>query len=268
LANSNFLTSWRGAGDGTFQEINFYEIGPFASWLAAADLNRDGALDLAMTDFDHGDVTLFKGDGQGGFGPGASIPVDDEPTFVAAVDLNHDDNLDLVVVEPGSDDLTTLVGHGDGTFFSAGNTDLLEDPTCAALADFNGDGNLDVAVNDMGAIGILFGDGHGRWGTESRVMAVSGVAWITQVDVNADGKPDLVVGAVSSVIGNGNGYVVVLLGNGDGTFQQVQSIHTGSLPQSIVAADLNGDGHPDLAVADYSEDTVTIFLWNDGYRCQ
>jgi FG-GAP-like repeat len=268
IADSFYLTTWNGTGDGTFRAIQSYEIGPFASWLTAADLDRDGRLDLAMTDFDHGDVTLFKGDGHDGFGPGVSIAVDDEPTYVAAVDLNHDANLDLVVVEPGSDDLTTLLGHGDGTFLSAGNADLLEDPTCGAVADFNGDGNLDVAVNDMGAIGILFGDGHGRWGTESRVMVVSGVAWITQVDLNADGKPDLVVGAVSSEIGSGNGYVVVLIGNGDGTFQQMQSIHTGSLPQSIVAADLNGDGHPDLAVADYLEDTVTIFLWSDGYRCQ
>jgi hypothetical protein len=268
IADSFYLTSWKGLGDGTFQAINSYVIGPFASWLAAADLDRDGALDLAMTDFDHGDVTLFKGDGHDGFGPGTSIAVDDEPTFVAAVDLNHDANLDLVVVEPGSDDLTTLLGHGDGTFLSAGNTNLLEDPTCAAVADFNGDGNLDVAVNDMGGIGILFGDGHGRWGAESRVSVGPGIGWITQVDLNADGKPDLVVGALSSVVGTGNGYLVVLLGNGDGTFRQIQSIHAGSTPAPSVAADLNGDGHPDLAVVDGLEDTVTIFFWNDGYRCQ
>lgn len=173
-----------------------------------------------------------------------------------------------MVVEPGSDDLTTLLGHGDGTFLSVGNTNLLEDPTCAALADFNGDGNLDVAVNDMGAIGILFGDGHGGWRVEARVIVGPGVVSLTQVDVNADGKPDLIVGALSSVVGEGNGYVVVLIGNGDGTFQEIQSIHIGSSPGSIVAADLNGDGHPDLAVADYLEDTVTIFLWNGSYRFQ
>jgi len=268
FADSFYLTTWKGTGDGTFRAIQTDVIGPFASWLTAADLDRDGALDLAMTDFDHGTVTLFKGDGHDGLGTGVSVPVDDEPTFVAAVDLNHDDNLDLVVVEPGSDDLTTLLGHGDGTFLAQGNTNLLEDPSCAALADFNGDGNLDVAVNDMGAIGILFGDGHGGWGAESRVSVGPGVVWITPVDINADGKPDLVVGAVSSVVGTGNGYVVVLIGNGDGTFQEIQSIHAGSLPESIVAADLNGDRHPDLAVTDYLGNTVIILLWSDGYRCQ
>ena len=43
----------------------------------------------------------------------------------------------------------------------------------------------------------------------------------------------------------------MLLGNGDGTFQQAQDFTVGVGPDSVVVADLNGDGKPDLATANY-----------------
>ncbi|HEV3260798.1 MAG TPA: VCBS repeat-containing protein, partial [Gemmataceae bacterium] len=66
---------------------------------------------------------------------------------------------------------------------------------------------------------------------------------VAVADVNGDGKPDLVTA-------NGfNGTVSVLLGNGDGTFQNAQNFAAGSLPHSLVVADVNGDGKPDLVTA-------------------
>nr|AYC79480.1 Na-Ca exchanger/integrin-beta4 [uncultured bacterium] len=49
-----------------------------------------------------------------------------------------------------------------------------------------------------------------------------------------------------------------LLGKGDGTFAAAVSATVGKLPASLVAADLNGDGRSDLAVADNGSDTVSI----------
>src|SRR5205823_14177241 len=67
-------------------------------------------------------------------------------------------------------------------------------------------------------------------------------------DLNGDGRPDLVVtngGQYSVVRGHS---VSVLFGNGDGTFGSRSDLDVGELPQSVVVADLNGDGRPDLAV--------------------
>jgi hypothetical protein len=71
-------------------------------------------------------------------------------------------------------------------------------------------------------------------------------------DVNGDGKPDLVVGNCGPPNGcpGGIGSVSVLLGNGDGTFQPAVTYASGGYgAYSVTVADVNGDGKPDLLVA-------------------
>ncbi len=80
---------------------------------------------------------------------------------------------------------------------------------------------------------------------------------IATADFNGDGIADL---AVANYYGNS---VTIQLGNGDGTFSQVNaSPATGVSPFGIVAADFNGDGKVDLAVANNASDSVTILLGN------
>ena len=79
-------------------------------------------------------------------------------------------------------------------------------------------------------------------------------------DFNGDGRTDLAAG-------DGNGFVSVLLGNGDGTFQPATEYAAGSNPGAIVAGDFNGDGRLDLAVTDQGDANgngtgVSILLGN------
>jgi hypothetical protein len=58
----------------------------------------------------------------------------------------------------------------------------------------------------------------------------------------------------------GDSTVSVLLGNGDGTFQTQVTYATGVFPSSVTSGDFNGDGKPDLAVANYASSTVTVLV--------
>jgi hypothetical protein len=77
-------------------------------------------------------------------------------------------------------------------------------------------------------------------------------------DFNHDGKLDLAV--VSSCCPNGG--VSILLGKGDGTFLPSVNYSAGEQPVSIVAADFNGDGNLDLAVANSLSTYVSILIGN------
>jgi hypothetical protein len=84
-------------------------------------------------------------------------------------------------------------------------------------------------------------------------------SWVAVADINGDGKPDLI--GVSGLGGpNGDGLVDVLLGNGDGTFKSASRFDSGGgFPTSVVVADLNHDGKPDLVVANCGTFTGEAF---------
>jgi hypothetical protein len=70
-------------------------------------------------------------------------------------------------------------------------------------------------------------------------------------DLDGDGKPDLVV-ALPTGGETTNGKVSVLLGHGDGTFGEATTYDSGgNEPRSVAVGDLNGDGAPDIAIANF-----------------
>jgi hypothetical protein len=78
--------------------------------------------------------------------------------------------------------------------------------------------------------------------------------------VNGDGIPDLIV--ADSAQSGGTPRVSVLQGNGDGRFQAPRYLAAGSFVTALALGDFNGDGIPDLAVANESGGSVSVLLGN------
>jgi len=92
-----------------------------------------------------------------------------------------------------------------------------------------------------------------------RTFAVDGnVTAVATGDLNGDGVPDLAVVTWDAY----HGYVSVLLGNGDGSFQNARNLDVGREPRSVAIGDFNGDGVVDLAVANLGSGYVSVHLGN------
>jgi hypothetical protein len=270
-----------GNGDGTFRPPVDYAVQVFPTSVTVGDFNGDGKLDLAVSNDCGGDkncegrgtVSILLGNGDGTFQPRMDYGVGGyHPSSVAVGDFNGDHKLDLAIAnfcgedstcEQGPDNVSILLGNGDGTFQSPMKSIVGTSPDSVAVADFNGDGKLDLAVANNGdnTVSILLGKGDGTFRRQVDYTTGPGVSSVAVGDFNGDGKVDLAVADSAGGDAQNSG-VSVLLGNGDGTFQQYVDYATGDDPLSVAVADLNDDGKQDLVLANYFGNTVSVLLGN------
>jgi hypothetical protein len=187
--------------------------------------------------------------------------LNDVPYGVVTADFNNDGNLDLAVADWFTGHVAILLGKGNGKF-DAPRYFPVTLAYALAAADFNGDHKLDLAVVQYGgtgqsALSIYLGNGDGSFHRSATYALGVEATSIAIADFNGDGKLDL---AVTNEGGQGgNGSVMVFFGKGDGTFSLPTTYNLPGYPDGVAAADLDGDGHPDLAVAQYNVG-VTILL--------
>jgi hypothetical protein len=135
-----------------------------------------------------------------------------------------------------------LLGSSSGVFTKGATFSIEPSPSPASLAaaELSTDGNLDLIVSGNGVTTLFRGDGKGGF-SQGFSYAASGVPLIG--DLNADGKPDLLLEDAFFGTPTGAGFLL-LYGNGDGSFQAMPTTPTNT-NGNVVYADLNGDGIAD-----------------------
>ncbi len=261
VANScdNTVSILLGKGDGTFQPHVDYAVGSAPGQLTTGDFNGDGKLDLAVANCNSNNVSVLIGNGGGTFAPHVDYPTGQCAHSVATGDFNRDGKLDLAVANENGPTVSTLLGNGDGTFQAHVDYSLGHNAESVTIADFNGDGKVDLAVTNNGGVSVLLGNGNGTFGVKNDIaLGMVDAFDVTTGDFNGDGKLDLAVVDVGSSTGSSK--FSILLGNGDGTFQSQTDYATGTQPPSLAPGDFNRDGRTDLAVVNFKDNTVSIFL--------
>jgi hypothetical protein len=251
-----------GKGDGTFQleadQNTSYGTNNPASSIAAADFTGRHVADLAASSsggpvsFATPEVMFGKGDGT------FAVPLAEDSGSTEIADFTGDGRSDMV--SANGSNITVLLGQANGAFASV--TTPLRTPTYSnavtAIGDLNGDGKPDLIIGTQTWLGN--GDGTFTYKDTFDLSAVGNYESSTFgsaaiADLNGDGKTDLVLSGVSNVQA-----LIILYGNGDGTFQSPVLLPVSHNYSAITFADVNGDGKPDLILNDTAGIAVILNL--------
>lgn len=253
-----------GNGDGSFQPA--YPVGPSADRSYSGvlvDLDRDGDLDIVVSNDEPDPKVVHLNDGTGRFTVGSTFGEPSWSTrYVSIADLDADSLPDVILANRyGSNVGPSYICFGveGGRFADACVAVSQGSATTITPADFNGDGATDLAVphRDGGQSFIHLNDGQGGF-EERRPFGPPDAAIRTAAaaDLNGDGVMDLV--AIDQRSGP-----AMFLGGPDGTFATAEPLGDAeAVPYALEVADLDGNGRPDIIVG-YVEARPVVYF-NDG----
>jgi hypothetical protein len=285
---SNSVRWLRQSPRGVFNETQVGDTVAGPAHVSVADINADGKPDLLVASMGLiapnndkiGSVVVLENLGDGRFRNHILAEAVSRVTDVRGADLNGDGKLDLVVGQFGYNEgeIRWMENLGDWRFQSHL---LLDQPGTihTPVADYDGDGHLDFAAlvtQDAEAVHLFGGDGRGGfrdtvlWQSDNPSFGSSG---LEVCDLNRDGRPDLIYtngdgfdGLVSLPPWHGLQWLENRPDHGF-TYHRISDFPGCYSP---VAADLDGDGNPDIVAVSafnnwHDPGAVSLMAWlNDG----
>ena len=251
-------------------------VPPGSGTIVIADINGDRRVDILTRHLQPQLIAIFLGDGRGGFRPApkATLRFDYAPADMKLGDLDGDGALDLAVTHNERDVVDILTGDGRAGFVRAAGFPIIVSAAVDSfnkrslhLVDLDEDGDLDVVTANgrrLNTLSTLLGDGRGsfRPGPIVRLDSARDGYSFGFADIDGDRHLDVVAVTRTSFDERSEGRVVILKGNGRGTFARSDGppAPTPPGPLQLTVQDVDGDSQPDLLMT-HADGAVT--LWSN-----
>jgi gliding motility-associated-like protein len=246
--------------------------------VAIGDLDSDGKPELVVTNNSSNTISIFRNISTSGtittgsFDAKVDLVTGSIPYNVAIGDLDGDGKPDMAVSNGSDNTVSVFLNTSTSGTFTAGSFATKVDfatginPYNVAIGDLDGDGKPDLAAANASSSTVsVFRNTStsgsitaGSFAAKVDFTTSGGSRSVAIGDLDGDGKPDLAVA-------NGSNSSVSLLRNTAtsgsitaGSFAAKVDFTTGGSPSGIVIGDLDGDGKPDLAVANAGSSTVSV----------
>lgn len=239
------------------------------------DVDRDGRPDIIIANLNSASVSVLRNTSGGlgliSFASSVSFAVGAGPVALFALDLNKDLLPELIVVNSQANTVSVLkntsTGPADIAFGEKTDLNTGSQPMAVFLQDINADGQADILVANATGNSISVFKNTGTNGAIAFAAKVdfetgAGPISINVSDVNGDDLPDACVAnfydaSVSVLINKSS--------NSSTSFAPRLDFPTGSNPQGINVADINGDSKPDIIVANNGDNTISVLKSNIGF---
>jgi hypothetical protein len=267
-------TTLPGSSSLSFTAPQIFAAGTGPISLAAGDFNGDGRPDLAVVNGGDNTVSVllnttpFKSLAAS-FAAQQTFAVGHFPDSVQVADFNGDGRPDLVVANKQDDMVSVLLDttpfrSGMPSFAAQQTFQVGHAPASVSFGDINDDGRPDLVTADNGdnAVSVLLnttpvGASSASFAPKEFFLVGTNPVAVAVADLDGDGRPDL---AVTNASGKSVSVLVNTTPDGDPLpfFAPQQTFAVGNGPISVVAADFNADGRPDLAVVNQADQTVSV----------
>lgn len=253
---------------GTFVMPTRFGVGRGPANLVTADLNADGRPDLVVANATDQTVSVRLADPArpGSFLPATVLATPGRvPLDVAAGDLDGDGRMDVAVAASGANSVLVFTQTATGTFNAPVAFAVGGDPQALTVADLDGNGLADLAVaTSSDAVSILLQTSAATFAPAvDYATGVQPVA-LRAADLNGDGRLDLLTANWGASLNPGSLGLSLLLQAAPGTFGAPAHFATGYRSAALVVGDVNGDGRPDVTVANAGlpgdPGSVSVFL--------
>ncbi|MFI5192755.1 MAG: FG-GAP-like repeat-containing protein [Chitinophagales bacterium] len=271
-----FLSDSPAISVNSFSVVANYGTGNYPSDVSISDLDGDGKPDLVIANSLGNSISILKNHCSSGtvsFGTGTELATGPDPKRIAIADLDGDGNPDIAVVNFNSGNASSVsvfrntsingvLSLGTKTDYASGNGSI-----GISIADMNGDGKPDLIISsgNSGIFSIFLNTtssaGNISFAAKKDYSLLSHPDNITTADLDNDGKPDLITSNFS-----GNSISIFRNTSTGGVLSLGPEIDyaVGSNPDYVSAGDLDGDGKLDLAVGNYSSNSISFFKNNSG----
>ena len=245
-------------GNGSYPAGLTYPVGSGPRDIVAADFNNDGLVDLANLNSNSNDVSVLIAAGGGDFLEELRIPVGGLPRGIVTADFNGDGFADLATSNGNTNDLSVIINDQMGGF-STSQIAVGNSPRWCGVGEFDGDGILDIVTYFNSDVHVLRGVGDGSFERPIALGISEGYREVATGDFDGDGFNDMAFPL--SPLYSFELALSVRFGNGNLEFGDPVEYNNFCSFSSLVAADVNGDGRPDLlANAVYNE--LVVFQSN------